>query len=105
MKKLLSILLFTFTLSACTWVELTPEGEKVRVLSLSEVQSCKKKGKTTVSLKDKIAGIERNKKKVQKELEMLGRNSAVSINGDTIVATSDVMDGKQAFDIYRCINP
>jgi len=105
MKKLLSILLFTFTLSACTWVELTPEGEKVRVLSLSEVQSCKKKGKTTVSLKDKIAGIERNKKKVQKELEMLGRNSAVSINGDTIVATSDVMDGKQSFDIYRCINP
>ena len=104
MKNLLSILLFTFTLTACTWVELTPEGEKVRVLSLSEVQSCKKKGKTTVSLKAKIAGIERNEKKVKKELETLGRNTAVELNGDTIVPTSEIIDGKQAFDIYRCIN-
>ena len=105
MKKLLAVLLFAFTLSACTWVELTPEGEKVRVLSQSEVQSCKKKGKTTVSLKDKIAGFDRVKTKVQKELETLGRNTAVELDGDTIVATSEIMDGKQSFDIYRCINP
>jgi len=105
MKKLLLILLFTFTLSACTWVELTPEGEKVRVLSLSEVDSCKKKGKTTVSIKAEIAGVERNRKKVKKELETLGKNSAVAIDGDTIVAASEIIAGKQVFDVYRCINP
>lgn len=105
MKKLLAIVLFAFTLGACTWVELTPEGEKVRVLSLSEVQSCKKKGKVTASLKAKIAGIDRNKKKVQKELEFIGRNSAVDIDGDTIVPVGEIKDGKQVFDVYRCINP
>lgn len=105
MKKYLSILLFTFTLTACTWVELTPEGEKVRVLSQGEVQSCKKIGKTTVSLMSEIAGIERNKEKVKKELEALARNTAIDLKGDTVVPASEIIDGKQVFDVYRCINP
>ena len=33
-----------FMLSACAWVELTPGGKKVRILSEAEVASCKKLG-------------------------------------------------------------
>jgi len=105
MKKLLPILFLVLLLPACTWVELTPAGEKVRVLSADEVGSCAKKGKTTVSLKAEVAGIERNTEKVKKELEMLARNSAVDLKGDTVVATSEIVNGKQTFDVYRCVNP
>jgi len=105
MKKLLPILILALALSACTWVDLTPGGEKVRVLSAPEVQSCTKKGKTTVSIKADVAGIERNREKVKEELETLARNSAVELNGDTVVPTSKIENGKQTFDVYRCINP
>lgn len=105
MKKHILIILLGINLTACTWVELTPEGQKVRLLSVSEVKACKNMGKTTVSLKDKIIGIERNKEKVGKELEALAKNSAIDLKGDTIVPVSEIKNGKQVFNIYRCINP
>lgn len=105
MKKHFLILLLAFSLSSCTWVKLTPEAEKVRVLSAQEVQSCTKKGKTTVSVKADVAGIERSHEKVKTELETLARNSAVELKGDTVVPASEIKDGKQTFDVYRCINP
>ena len=105
MEKYLSILFLVLTLTACTWVKLTSGGEKVRVVSADEVQSCTKKGKTTVSLKADIAGIDRNREKVRKELETLARNHTDELNGDTIVPASAIENGKQTFNVYRCINP
>lgn len=105
MKKFISILLLALGLTACAWVELTPEGEKVRVLSADEVRNCKKMGKTTVSLKAEVAGIERHPDKVKKELETLARNSALDLKGDTVVPASEIENGKQVFEVYRCINP
>lgn len=89
------------------WVKLTPEGEKVRVLEATEVASCKKLGKTTVSIKAKVAGIKRKQKKVKQELEYQARNSAATDfeGGDTVVVTSAITDGKQKFDVYKCVNP
>ena len=101
----LMILLMTGLLVSCTWVKLTPEGEKVRVLSIDEVASCKKLGKTTTSLKDKIAGMSRNEAKVQKEMQALARNSAADMGGDTVVPVSEVKDGRQTFEVYKCVNP
>lgn len=105
MKKLAILFVIAFALPACTWVTLSKEGEKIRVLSADEVKSCKKLGKTVVSLKDKIAGFDRNEEKVQKELEALARNSAVDLEGDTVVPANEIKDGKQTFDVYRCVNP
>ncbi len=99
------LLLITLSVISCTWVKLTPEGEKVRVLSIDEVSSCKKLGKTTTSLKDKIAGMKRSEKKVQKEMQALARNSAVDMGGDTVVPVSEIKDGKQTFEVYKCVNP
>jgi hypothetical protein len=90
-------------LAACTWVEPTAQGEKVRVLSAAEVTKCKKVGQTTVSLLAKLAGIERNAQKVQEELNILARNSAVELDGDTVVPVSAVEDGRQTFEVYRCV--
>jgi hypothetical protein len=89
------------------WVKLTPEGEKIRVLEPSGIATCRKLGKTTVSVKAKLAGIKRKEAKVKTELEYQARNSAAADfeGGDTVVAISAVTDGKQKFDVYKCVNP
>lgn len=96
-------------LTGIKWVKLTPEGEKVRVLDKSEVTSCKKLGSTTASLVSKIAIWDRSEKKIKQELEYLARNSAASDfkdqQADTVVPASEIDNGKQKFDVYKCVNP
>ena len=104
-RNLFLALLVVISLQACTWVKMTPGGEKVRVLSVDEVGSCKKLGVTQSFLKDKIAGVDRNKDKVKKELETIARNSAADMGGDTIVPKTEIEDGQQSFTVYKCINP
>lgn len=102
-KPGIGVLLLAVSISGCSWVKLTAEGEKVRVLSADEVATCTKKGETTVSLRDKVAGVKRGAEKVKTELEALARNSAPDLGGDTVVATSEIADGKQTFTVYRCV--
>jgi hypothetical protein len=99
------VLLIGLSVAACTWVETTPQGEKVRVLSRPEVVHCKKLGETHTMLKDKVGGIPRNREKVKQEMEALARNSAADMGGDTVVPVTEIRDGKQVFEVYRCINP
>jgi hypothetical protein len=102
---LVTVFLVTLILDACSWVKLTPEGEKVRVLSASEVSSCKKLGKTTTTLKDKVAGMSRKQSKVEKEMQFLARNSAADMGGDTVVPVTEIEAGRQTFEVYKCIYP
>jgi hypothetical protein len=87
---------------ACTWVKATPEGESVRVASADAVGACERKGKVTVSLKSRVAGVERKPTKVAAELATLARNEGSTLGGDTVVAESPVSDGSQVFGVYRC---
>ncbi len=93
----------TCTLSACAWVQLTDYGRKVRVLDASEVASCKKLGETTASVVGKVGALARHPETVEAELEVVGRNGAVDLGGDTIVPKTAVVDGKRTFTIYRCM--
>lgn len=90
-------------LSGCAWVTLSSDGAKVRVFADAEVTHCKRVGETAVSLKDKIAGINRSHDKVKAELETLARNSAAGLGGDTVVAAGPINDGTQSFLVYQCI--
>lgn len=106
MKKIIAAGVIGVLLQACAWVELTPDGRKTRVLSAAEVANCTKLGTTTASLKADIAGFERDPEKVREELEVLARNSAAAdLKGDTVVPVGAPKDGKQVFEVYRCINP
>lgn len=100
-KSLLTLMILALT--ACSWVQITPEGEKVRVLSKEEVTGCRHVGKTTVSTKGKIAGIDRVPEQVQDELDALARNSAPEINGDTVVRVGTPQNGKQVYLVYHCM--
>lgn len=94
-----------FVISGCAWVDLTPEGKKIRVLSKTEVSQCKSLGTTTVSVADKVAGVKRQPHIIADNLQTLASNSAAEMNGDTIVADSAIVDGKQKFHVYRCVGP
>ena len=89
-------------LSACTWVELTEEGEAVAVMAKAPA-SCKRLGYTSSMTKGDIATIDRNREKVGKELETLARNSAAKMGGDVIVPESEISEtGEQTFGIFDC---
>jgi hypothetical protein len=40
---------------------------------------------------------------VQDNLNVTARNSAAKMGADTIVPASQVEDGKQTFNVYRCL--
>ncbi len=101
--RALTTTLICLLLSACSWVQLTPEGEKARVLSAAEVSNCQRVGATTVSVKDGLGSIKRHQSMVARELSYLARNSATGLGGDTVVAASSITQGRQTFDIYKCV--
>ncbi len=102
MGRMLFVLL-CLSISACAWVKLTAEGEKVRVLEAAEVTTCKSLGTTTVSLLAKVAGINRNEDQVNKELSLLARNAGADMGGDTVVPISAMKEGKRSYAVYQCI--
>ncbi len=102
LHKSIALLALLASLTACTWVKPTTEGEKVIVSDGSGVNNCERKGEVESALKSRVAGVERNATKVAGELEALARNEAAKMGGDTIVAESNVRDGKQTFGVYRC---
>jgi hypothetical protein len=89
-------------LSACTWVELSPQANAVKVLPAGSPSSCRKLGEVSVSVKDQVAFYQRNQIKVRDELETLARNEALTLQADTIQPMSEPVEGEQRFAAYRC---
>ena len=90
-------------LQGCTWVRLSPEGENVLLLDRDQVAACTHLGTSTATLKDTVAGFKRNDEKVRRELATLARNAATELGGDTIVPATEPENGRQTFDVYRCM--
>ena len=101
--KAMMVGLAVFSMSACTWVQLSEEGKKVRVLSANEVAKCKPVGQTTSTTTAKLVGVKRHQNAIKDELETLARNAAINLDGDTIVADGPMVDGKQTYKVYRCV--
>jgi hypothetical protein len=92
-------------LSACVWVDVKPQAEKVRMLTAAEVGRCKPLGKVTSTTADTVWIFARPKSSVQEELNRLARNHAGSMGGDTVVPSGPMVEGEQTYGVYRCINP
>jgi hypothetical protein len=89
-------------LSSCAWVKVTAKGEGVRLVqSMKAVESCKKLGTVNTKVLSEIV-FDRNPDKVAGELADLARNEAGLMGGDTIVAVSDIVDGRRSFGVYQC---
>ena len=104
MKIKLSIIAAITLLSACSTLKLSDGGEKVRVLEPSEVSSCRELAKSNNKVTEKVV-FDRPEDTIAKELQILGRNSAARMGGDTIVPLTVVEEGAQTFIVYKCVNP
>lgn len=100
--RLVVIIVLLAALQGCAWVKLTEAGKTVTVVTKVPT-SCKRLGSTASQTRADVATIGRNKEKIAGELQILARNSASRMGGDTIVAESEVSDtGEQTFGVYRC---
>jgi hypothetical protein len=91
------------TAAACTWVPIAPEGKSVRVLPAGPLPAgCQQQGEVVVSVKSKVAFLNRNPLKVKDELETLARNEAPSAGANTVQAQGEPQDGSQRFNAYQC---
>ena len=91
-------------LASCATTKLTDEGTKARVLSVDEVKSCQKNGAVTVSVNQKMLNVvPKQSSRIAKQLQILARNSATHMGGDTVVPISKVESGQQTYAVFRCI--
>ncbi len=89
--------------SGCTWVALDDAGKRVRVVNTAqEIEGCESKGEITVSVRDKVAFVARDRAKVNDELEALARNQAAEIDADTVRGVSELDHGSKRFNAFRC---
>jgi hypothetical protein len=88
--------------AACQWVPLTPEGERVRVVSAADVAGCKEiatvTGKTTMT----VGPVARKEAKVAREVEALARNEAAANGANAIVPKGPLEWDQRSYAAYRC---
>jgi hypothetical protein len=89
-------------LAACTWVDLTDQGERVDLMTQEQAANCERIGQTTSQVLDKIGFVNRSEEKKQEELRRLARNEAASMGGNAIVPATEITEGRQRFIVYRC---
>jgi hypothetical protein len=104
-KLTLSMLVAAAITAGCVFVQPTEGGKKVRVLTAGEVDRCRSLGTLTSQVADSVGAIPRSREAVQDDVLLNAKNSAAEQKADTIVPTSEMKNGKQTFNIYRCLLP
>lgn len=104
-RLILSMLAVAAIAAACVFVQPTAEGKKVRVLTAAEVERCRSLGTLTSQVADTIGAIPRSQEAVADDVLLNAKNAAAAQNADTIVSTSEMKNGKQTFNMYRCLLP
>ena len=104
-KSFLLLLPVIAVASGCSFTKLTEGGAKVRPATAAEVGSCTGLGKVTATVVDGVAFIQRSEGGVRDNVYDTAKNSAASMGGNTIVPASELKDGKQTFEVYRCPQP
>jgi len=101
MWKITSAVLILLSQIGCNWVQVTADGENVRVGTASEMANCTRVGSTTAQTLDRVV-LQRGGTRIQEELLTLARNEAAGIGGNAVVPESVITDGEQIFGVYRC---
>ncbi|MDP1757779.1 MAG: DUF4156 domain-containing protein [Pseudohongiella sp.] len=100
----LALLAGALALSACSsnWVQVTPEGQAVRVATTQDIARCTRVGTANVNALDNIAFVQRGAARLQEELISLARNEGGRLGGNRVVPESTIEDGRQTFGVFRC---
>lgn len=104
-KPLVALLMAgALALGACSssWVQVTPEGQGVRVATTQDIASCTRVGTANVNAVDNIGFVQRGAARLQEELISLARNEGGRLGGNRVVPESTIEDGRQTFGVFRC---
>lgn len=104
LKMNVILLSISASLAACSFVSLDPQAKDIIVSSnASNLNNCKFVGNTNVSLWDK-AGTFQSQEKTESQLNILARNQAATMGGNTVVAESATADAVQkTYRVYNCV--
>ncbi|MCK9468599.1 MAG: DUF4156 domain-containing protein [Porticoccaceae bacterium] len=100
LTRLLTALLLVAA-TACTWVKVPPDAQKVIVVPANRVSACTRLGTVSSTVKATILTIPRDGTKVRNELDDLARQQAVPMGANTLVRQS-IADGKGSYIAYHC---
>jgi len=92
-----------FIISGCSFVELHPGAH--RIIYSNDLSSCKKIDTYTAKVQTETLLIERNKKAISEELQILAQNKALELDANSIWPTSEIENGEQAYNIMKCEYP
>lgn len=105
-RKPMTWLLMTgaLALGACgnNWVQITPEGQSVRVVTTQDIARCTRVGTANVNALDNIGFVQRGAARLQEELTRLARNEGGRLGGNRVVPESTIEEGRQTFGVFRC---
>lgn len=102
MRHLLIMPALALSLSACSWVEVTPNGQGVTLATdHSQTSNCQQLGEVSANVMNRFF-FSRDQGKVAAELADLARNRAAEMGGDTIISNSAIDEGKQSFAVFKC---
>lgn len=104
-KRYIAVVLLAAFVGGCVFVQPTAEGKKVRLLTAGEVERCRHVSTLTAQVADRIGNIPRSREAVEDDVLTHAKNEAAVIGGDTIVAVSELKDGRQTFNVYSCLKP
>jgi len=103
MRSFMPVFLVVALAGGCSVLELTPAGAGVRIASPEAVVTCTNLGRLTADVIAKVGFLPRHPDAVQHNIDVTARNAAADMGADTIVPASNVVDGKQTFEAYRCL--
>lgn len=86
-----------------SWVQLTPEGQRVTLATPAQVTNCGRVGVANVQAIDNIGFVQRSARQLQEELVSLARNEAGMMGGNRVVPESTISDGRQSFGVFHCL--
>ncbi|MGH8306699.1 MAG: DUF4156 domain-containing protein [Gammaproteobacteria bacterium] len=91
--------------AGCTWVSPSPavKTQGIMVLPQDRVAHCRLLSKTQVSIANSVGFINRVQADVEKDLQNLAMNQAVTQGGDTVSPVTPMDNGTQTFGIYKCL--
>lgn len=101
---LIGLVAFALVATGCSYTEVKPGARRVLVLGPERTADCDKLGKTQVSVPEKLGFIPRHVNAIQKDLDILARNSAAAMGGDTVTRISEPVNGEQTYWVYDCID-
>ncbi|MFD2231171.1 DUF4156 domain-containing protein [Alkalimarinus sediminis] len=101
-KLLISLPIISALVSGCSFVELKPDADAVRVLTADQAANCKSVGSVTTKVVDEVLLISRNEETMAEELEVLARNEALHSGANAIVPISDIEEGRRTYKAYLC---